>query len=82
MPRPLAEPQEVWHFDLLAPPDASATKNIDLEFTAKGQFNAVVYWFKLHLIDDIYFETGPTAVAKGIASHDSTSVPSLQVSGA
>jgi hypothetical protein len=32
--RPLSKPQEVWYFDLGAPPEKSAVKLVDMEFVA------------------------------------------------
>ena len=62
---PLSDPVEAWHFDLRTPPEDSERKALDLSFTARGRFNAVLFWFKLHLIDGIEFSTGPEAVAHG-----------------
>lgn len=62
---PLADPVEAWHFDLLAPPEDSARKTIDLTFTADGHFNALVFWFELQLVDGITLSTSPQAVAAG-----------------
>lgn len=63
---PLSEPVEAWHFDLGTPPEASDRKHLDVQFTADGRMNAVVFWFKLHLIDGIELSTGPDAVAQGM----------------
>lgn len=62
---PLTEPIEVWHFDMLSPPESSAQKTIDLTFTAGGHFNSLVFWFELQLIDGITLSTSPQAVAAG-----------------
>ncbi|PSC69443.1 arginine methyltransferase [Micractinium conductrix] len=64
----LSEPQEVWHFSLGAPPDKSDVKTVDVEFTRRGRFNAVMFWYKLHLFGDVYLSTGPEAVAEGLRS--------------
>lgn len=31
----------------------------------EGRFNAVMFWFKLHLHGDVYLSTGPEAVEQG-----------------
>ena len=31
----------------------------------RGRFNAVMFWYKLHLYGDVYLSTGPEAVAGG-----------------
>ena len=61
----LSEPVEAWHFDMLAPPEDSARKTIDLTFTGGGNFNALVFWFELQLVDGITLSTSPQAVAAG-----------------
>ena len=53
----LSKPMEIWHFDLLNPPEQSETKFVDLEFTREGCFNAVLFWFDLNLIDDVKIST-------------------------
>lgn len=65
---PLSEPREVWHFDLGAPPDRSDVKTVDVEITRRGRWNAVMFWYKLHLFGDVYLSTGPEAVAEGLRS--------------
>ncbi|KAL4451864.1 hypothetical protein ABPG75_007526 [Micractinium tetrahymenae] len=65
---PLSEPREVWHFDLGAPPDKSDVKAVDVEITRRGRWNAVMFWYKLHLFGDVYLSTGPEAVAEGLRS--------------
>lgn len=62
---PLSDPVEVWHFDFLAPPDASDTRHVDFSFTADGNFNAVVFWFDLQLTPDVCISTGPAGLASG-----------------
>ncbi|KAL4424877.1 hypothetical protein ABPG77_002100 [Micractinium sp. CCAP 211/92] len=64
----LSEPKEVWHFDLGAPPDRSDVKTVDVEITRRGRWNAVMFWYKLHLFGDVYLSTGPEAVAEGLRS--------------
>lgn len=59
--RPLSQPQEAWHFDMRCPPEESARKTLDTEFTADGVFNAVVFWFTLHLFDGVTISSGPCA---------------------
>eukprot|EP00887_Chlorella_sp_A99_P001822 scaffold19.g1822.t1 len=63
---PLSEPQEVWYFDLGSPPERSATKTVDVDFTRRGRLNAVMFWFKLHLFGDVCLSTGPEAVVAGL----------------
>ncbi len=46
---PLSEPMRVWHFDMVAPPEESDSKILDLELTSAGRFNAVLFWFDLHM---------------------------------
>ena len=45
----LSEPMRVWHFDMVAPPEESDSKVIDLELTCAGRFNAILFWFDLHM---------------------------------
>ncbi len=49
MYRPLSAPAEAWHFVMAAPPDAAASKTLDVTFTADGRCNAVVFWYALDL---------------------------------
>ena len=74
MYKPLSEPAEVWHFDLRSPPEDSAERTLDLSLTRPGVLNAIVFWFKLHLIDGIELSTGPEAVSAGMPPPTSTSV--------
>lgn len=55
----LSDPVAVWHFDMVAPPDESDSKLVDLCFTSGGRFNAVLFWFDLHLGGGIQLSTGP-----------------------
>ncbi|KAK9825810.1 hypothetical protein WJX74_009582 [Apatococcus lobatus] len=57
--RPLSGPLEVWHFDFGNPPQESARRTLDVEFTQMGRFNAVVFWFELHLGFGITVSTKP-----------------------
>ena len=60
----LSEPLLAWHFDMLAPPEESDTKVLDLAFTAAGRFNAVRFWFDLHLGGGVVLSSRPgSAVA-------------------
>ena len=59
--RPLSEPIEAWHFDLRCPPEESGRQTLDVEFTTDGIFNAVVFWFTLHLINGITISSPPGA---------------------
>jgi len=45
----LSEPMRVWHFDMVAPPEESDTKIVDLELMRAGRFNAILFWFDLHM---------------------------------
>jgi protein arginine N-methyltransferase 7 len=56
---PLAPPVEVWTFDFQNPPEESEQRRVDLAFEREGKFNAVVFWYTLHLIDDITITTAP-----------------------
>ena len=56
---PLAPPVEVWHFDFQNPPEESDVKTVDLAFERDGKFNAVVFWYDLRLIDDVWLSTAP-----------------------
>lgn len=64
----LSRPMEVWYFDLGSPPETSDVKKIDVEFEQDGKWNAVIFWYKLHLWGDVYITTGPEAsnLAPGI----------------
>lgn len=66
--RPLSEPQEGWHFSLLAPPADCETKSADVTLTADGRFNAVVFWYCLQLTDGITTSTGPQVSSEGASS--------------
>jgi type III protein arginine methyltransferase len=55
----LSEPVPVWYFDFKSPPESSDVKNIDVEFTTEGRFNAVMYWYDLHLWGDVHLSSGP-----------------------
>ncbi len=68
---PLSDPVEVWYFDLGSSPDASASKTVDLTFSNGGRFNAVMFWFKLHLYGDVHVSTGLDAVKQGEGMHGS-----------
>lgn len=57
----LSQPIEVWYFDLGSPPERSDVKKIDVEFEQDGKWNAVIFWYKLHLWGDVYITTGPEA---------------------
>ena len=61
----LSEPVEAWHFDFMDPPTSSEKKHLDLTFTAEGRFNAVLFWYTLHLGGGIELSTGPAAVNSG-----------------
>ena len=56
---PLSEPMRVWHFDIVAPPEESDSKVLDLEFTCAGRFNAVIFWFDLHMGGGQVLSAGP-----------------------
>lgn len=62
--RPLSKPLEAWHFDLGSPPQESARRTLDVEFTASGRFNAVVFWFELQLGPGIQISTRPSCGAR------------------
>lgn len=57
--RPLSKPLEAWHFDMGSPPQESARRTLDVEFTETGRFNAVVFWFELQLGPGIKISTEP-----------------------
>ncbi|GMH43344.1 hypothetical protein BSKO_11266 [Bryopsis sp. KO-2023] len=59
---------EVWHFDLLNPPDSGNRKTIDFTFTRDGIFNGVMFWYELKLGEGITLSTGMTAVKEGLTS--------------
>jgi protein arginine N-methyltransferase 7 len=59
--RPLSAPVEAWYFDFGAPPERSAAKTLDLEIAQSGRFNAVMFWFDLHLHGDVHLSSGPGA---------------------
>ena len=56
---PLSEPLQVFQFDFLIPPDSSEKCMVDLTFTKRGKFNAIVFWYDMTLIDDIRISTRP-----------------------
>ena len=72
---PLSEAVEVWHFDMLSPPESSSQKTIDLNFTAGGHFNALIFWFELQLIDGITLSTSPQSVAAGVLQNPMPKIP-------
>lgn len=57
--KPLSTPVRVWHFDMLAPPEDSDSLQVDLHIEATGCFNAVLFWYDLHLGEGITLHTGP-----------------------
>ncbi len=61
---PLSEPVRVWHFDMLTPPEESDTQVVDLAFTSSGRFNAVLFWFDLHLGGGHILSTRPGSAVK------------------
>ena len=63
--RALSKPKEIWHFDLGNLPEASDQKFVDFEFTKDGTFNAVLFWYELHLIEDVKIST------RGVRASDS-----------
>ena len=70
----LSEPVEAWHFDFMDPPTSSEKKHLDLTFTAEGRFNAVLFWYTLHLGGGIELSTGPAAVKSGEHSLQCSSI--------
>ena len=56
---PLSEPLQVFQFDFLIPPDSSEKCMVDLTFTKRGKFNAIVFWYDMTLIDDIRISRDP-----------------------
>jgi hypothetical protein len=77
MYRPLSAAVEAWHFDFACPPDESGRKTLDLEFAADGRFNAVIFWYTLHLGDGITLTTAPGAAKSGA---DCAAFPCFSVS--
>ncbi len=71
----LSEPMEAWHFDMRSPPDASASKTLDITFTRDGILNAVVFWYKLRLAEGIEISTGPQAHTTGASGPRSAPFP-------
>jgi len=65
---PLSAPVEVWQFDMLTPPEEASRDSLDLKFSRSGVFNAVRFWYDLHLYDNIHLSTGPEAVEMGLKS--------------
>ena len=62
---PLAPPVEVWHFDFQNPPEESDVKTVDMAFERDGKFNAVVFWYDLRLVDDVWLSTAPAGFRRG-----------------
>ena len=62
---PLAPPLEVWHFDFQNPPEESDVKTVDMAFERDGKFNAVVFWYDLRLVDDVWLSTAPAGFRRG-----------------
>jgi protein arginine N-methyltransferase 7 len=60
----LSEPVRVWHFDMLAPPEHSDTSVVDLAFSQSGRFNAVLFWYDLHLGGGHVISTRPGSAVK------------------
>lgn len=65
---PLSSPFEVWHLDMLNPPEECDQKTIDVQFERSGTWNAVMFWYDLHLAEGIHLSTGPHAVEEGLKS--------------
>ncbi|KAL3131069.1 hypothetical protein ABBQ38_000384 [Trebouxia sp. C0009 RCD-2024] len=65
---PLSEAMEVWHFDMLSPPEESHRKSLDVTFTRDGKLNAVVFWYELRLTKDITLSTAPGTKGSGMQS--------------
>jgi protein arginine N-methyltransferase 7 len=65
---PLAAPVEVWQFNMLTPPEEASQHSIDVQFSRPGVFNAVRFWYDLHLYGDVHISTGPEAVEAGLKS--------------
>jgi protein arginine N-methyltransferase 7 len=61
---PLSEPLRVWHFDMLTPPEESDTQTVDLAFVCSGRFNAVLFWFDMHMGGGHILSTGPGSAVK------------------
>jgi hypothetical protein len=55
---PLAPPKALWAFDLMAPPEGGAVKEVDFEFDREGAVNAVAVWARVRLIGDVILTTG------------------------
>ena len=55
----LSEPVRVWHFDMVAPPEESDSNVVDLELTCAGRFNAILFWFDLHMGGGRVLSTAP-----------------------
>lgn len=53
---------------LSASPTAPATA-ASMHACSRGRWNAVLFWYKLHLFGDIYLSTGPDGVAQGAHAH-------------
>jgi hypothetical protein len=64
--RPLSSPTEIWYFDMLNPPTSSDTKSVDVGFTEKGTFNAIMFWYDLDLGSGVHLCTGPEEVDAGL----------------
>ena len=69
---PLAPPVEVWHFDFQNPPEESDVKTVDMAFERDGKFNAVVFWYDLRLVDDVWLSTAPAGFGRGGKTRDPT----------
>ena len=55
----LSAPMQVFTFDMLMPPESSEKQILDVTFSKRGKFNAIVFWYDLTLIDDITLSTNP-----------------------
>jgi protein arginine N-methyltransferase 7 len=60
----LSEPQEVWYFNLSSPPEKGNSRTLDVEFTKRGRWNAVLFWYTLHLGGGVEISTGPEALSQ------------------
>lgn len=55
----LSEPFEVFGFDFRGEPIRSEERRLSVNATDTGRCHAIVFWFRLKVYDDIYFETSP-----------------------
>ena len=55
----------MWHFDFQNPPEESDVKTVDMAFERDGKFNAVVFWYDLRLVDDVWLSTAPAGFRRG-----------------